>query len=115
MACHDEDIKNETKEVEYDVKNVENLMVVKDWLSPIYTLRTCAAMFPRLKTVVLEYEKDFGSNRRFDYGGDEYTFEHWKKHLEEELMGKWAAMGQTWVAKFTYMTTEEMNRLIENV
>lgn len=40
MACHDEDIKNETKEVEYDVKKVQNLMVVRDWLSPIYTLRT---------------------------------------------------------------------------
>jgi hypothetical protein len=63
-------------------------------------------MFPRLKTVVLEYEKHFGST---------YTFEYWKKHLEEELMGEWAAMGQTGVAKFTYRTAEEMNGIIENV
>lgn len=113
MIFHGDDISKETKDVEFDVKKVENLMVEKDGLSPIYALRTCAAMFPRLKTVVLEYEEHFKSNLGFDYG--EYTFEHWTRYLEKELMGEWAAMGQTGVAKFTYMTAEEMNRLIENV
>jgi hypothetical protein len=115
MAGHCDDISKEIKEVEYDVKKVENLMVEKDYLSPIYTLREGAAMFPRLKTVVLEYEGDFDSNHRFDFGGDHYTFAHWTRDTEKELMAEWTAMGLTQVAKITYMTVEEMNRLIENV
>ncbi|PMD17023.1 hypothetical protein NA56DRAFT_284444 [Hyaloscypha hepaticicola] len=106
MIFHGEDIRKETEDVEFDAKKVENLMVEKDGVSPIWALRSCAAMFPRLKTVVLEYDGlDFG----------DYTFEHWTSTLEEELMGEWAAMGQTGVAKFTYMMAEEMNGLIENV
>ena len=97
------------------MKKVENLMVEKDYLSPIYTLREGAAMFPRLRTVVLEYEGNFDSNHGFDYGGDHYTFAHWMRDTEKELRAEWAAMAQTEVAKITYMTAEEMNRLIENV
>jgi hypothetical protein len=115
MAFHSYDISNETNDVDLDVKRVENLMVEDDGLNPICTLSTCAAMFPRLKTVVLEYEKDFKNNLGFDYVGNEDTFDHWSRFFEKELMEEWAAMGQTVVAKFTYMTLEEMNRLIENV
>ena len=45
MAGHCSDISNlefgydVKKEVEHDAKKVENLMVEKDFLSPIYTLR----------------------------------------------------------------------------
>jgi hypothetical protein len=106
MLFHGEDISKETEDVEFDAKKVENLMVEKDGVSPIWALRSCAAMFPRLKTVVLEYDGlDFG----------EYTFENWTSTLEKELMEEWAEMGQMGVAKFTYMMAEEINRLIENV
>jgi hypothetical protein len=115
MAGRCDDISKDLKEVEYDVKNVENLMVEKDYLSPIYTLREGAALFPRLKTVVLEYEGDFDSNHGFDFGGDHYTFAHWTRDTEKELVAEWAAMGQSAVAKITYMTAEEINRLVENV
>ncbi len=88
------------------MKKVESLMVEKDGSSPTWTLRSCAEMFPRLKTVVLE---DDG----FEF--DEYTFKYWTIHLESELIAEWAVMGETAVAEFTYVTAEEMNRLIENV
>ena len=51
-------------------------------------------MFPRLKTVVLEYEGEFDSSFRIDDGGDKYTFDHWTRDTEKELMEEWAAMGR---------------------
>ena len=109
MAGHCSDISNGfgefgydvKKEVEHDARMVENLMVEKDFLSPVYTLRICAGMFPKLKTIVLEYEGEFDSNYRIDEGGDKYTFDHWTRDTEKELMEEWAAMGETGVAKFT--------------
>ncbi|PMD23175.1 hypothetical protein NA56DRAFT_62741 [Hyaloscypha hepaticicola] len=90
MLFHGEDISKETENVEFNEKKLENLMVDKDGLSPIWALRSCAAMFPRLKTAVLKYNGlDFG----------EYTFEHWTSTLEKELMEEWAAMGQMGVSR----------------
>jgi hypothetical protein len=86
-----DDKRREQSGDEVDEKKVRYLIIAKYWLSPLYTLYTCAALFLNLERLIVEDEKDFGLDFGVDYGSDTYTFD-WAEDWGGELRVEWAAL-----------------------